>query len=91
MRPTLATALIVSLQRLEAHLGSFDRTRTMAEHVQRPEYSVAPPARLCLQDDAPAAATGGRWQPLATAINHWQQPATNNKPHKPTATYCDNW
>ena len=55
MRPTLATALIVSLQRLEAHLGSFDRTRTtrtMAEHVQRPEYSVAPPARLCLQDDA---------------------------------------
>ena len=63
MRPTLATALIVSLQRLEAHLGSFDRTRTtrtMAEHVQRPEYSVAPPARLCLQDDAPAPATGDR-------------------------------
>ena len=59
MRPTLATALLVSLQRLEAHLGTFDRAR-MAEQVQRPEYAVAPPARLCLQDDAPVAERGDR-------------------------------
>ena len=63
MRPTLATALIASFQRLEAHLGTFDRTLTMAEHVQRPpDYTVADPARLCLprDDAAPVAERGDR-------------------------------
>ena len=61
MRPTLATALIVSLQQLEAHLGTFDRAR-MAEHVQRPpDYTVADSARLCLpRDDAAPVERGDR-------------------------------
>ena len=56
MPPALLLLVVAS----EAHLGTFDRTRTMAEHVQQPGYAVAPPARLCLQDAAPAAATGDR-------------------------------
>ena len=59
MRPALLLGVVAT----EAHLGTFDRTRTMAEHVQRPpDYTVADPARLCLpRDDAePAAATGDR-------------------------------
>ena len=56
MPPALVLGIVVAS---EAHLGTFDRTR-MAEHVQRPGYAVAPPARLCLQDAAPVAERGAR-------------------------------